>query len=195
MMAGRMSEFLSAPFKGKEVAPALGVLMPAIEWNLEEGALQARISSDDELEAASGYRYGIRTHARRTVSTKRHHATVRGRSRRTCTTTPSRTSTSCSFPRRIARRRSSSGAEFDPVKVGVDTSEKPGKFRFDTSLYGNSNAGHSFERRAPGEGRHRAAADGGGALGARRIPEVHPEQAQSGRSLRWSRGRRPGLTR
>ena len=44
------------------------------------------------------------------------------------------------------------GAEFDPVKVGVDTSEKPGKFRFDTSLYGNSNAGHSFEDGPRGKG-------------------------------------------
>ena len=44
------------------------------------------------------------------------------------------------------------GAEFDPVKVGVDTSETPGKFLFDTSLYGNSNAGHSFENGPMGKG-------------------------------------------
>jgi hypothetical protein len=37
------------------------------------------------------------------------------------------------------------GSEFDPVKVGVDTSGASGKFLFDTSLVGNSNAGHSFE--------------------------------------------------
>ena len=37
------------------------------------------------------------------------------------------------------------GREFDPVKVGVDTSGNSGKFLFDTSLIGNSNAGHSFE--------------------------------------------------
>jgi hypothetical protein len=37
------------------------------------------------------------------------------------------------------------GREFDPVKVGIDTSGKSGGFLFDTSLVGNSNAGHSFE--------------------------------------------------
>jgi hypothetical protein len=37
------------------------------------------------------------------------------------------------------------GRDFDPVKVGVDTSEGPGKFLFNTLLFGNSNMGHSFE--------------------------------------------------
>jgi hypothetical protein len=37
------------------------------------------------------------------------------------------------------------GRDFDPVKVGVDTSGNSGKYLFDTSLVGNSNAGHSFE--------------------------------------------------
>jgi hypothetical protein len=37
------------------------------------------------------------------------------------------------------------GRDFDPVRVGVDTSGASGKFLFDTSLFGNSNIGHSFE--------------------------------------------------
>ena len=37
------------------------------------------------------------------------------------------------------------GRDFDPVKVGVDTSGNSGTFLLDTSLVGNSNAGHSFE--------------------------------------------------
>jgi len=37
------------------------------------------------------------------------------------------------------------GREFDPVKVGVDTSGNSGRFLYDTALVGNSNAGHSFE--------------------------------------------------
>jgi hypothetical protein len=37
------------------------------------------------------------------------------------------------------------GRDFDPVEVGVDTSGASGKFLFDTSLFGNSNIGHSFE--------------------------------------------------
>ena len=37
------------------------------------------------------------------------------------------------------------GRDFDPVRVGVDTSGATGKFLYDTRLIGNSNAGHSFE--------------------------------------------------
>ena len=44
------------------------------------------------------------------------------------------------------------GREFDPVKVGLDTSGKSGSFLLDTSLRGNSNAGHSFENGQRGSG-------------------------------------------
>jgi hypothetical protein len=44
------------------------------------------------------------------------------------------------------------GREFDPVKVGVDTSGKSGRFMLDTALVGNSNAGHSFEEGPRGTG-------------------------------------------
>lgn len=44
------------------------------------------------------------------------------------------------------------GRDFDPVKVGVDTSGDSGKFLFDTSRIGNSNRGHSFEDGERGEG-------------------------------------------
>jgi hypothetical protein len=44
------------------------------------------------------------------------------------------------------------GREFDPVKVGVDTSGNSGKFLFDATLEGNSNAGHSFENGTLGNG-------------------------------------------
>ncbi len=44
------------------------------------------------------------------------------------------------------------GREFDPVKVGVDTSGKSGTFLIDTTLRGNSNQGHSFENAPLGNG-------------------------------------------
>jgi hypothetical protein len=44
------------------------------------------------------------------------------------------------------------GRDFDPVKVGVDTSGASGKFLFDTTHIGNSNAGHSFENSPLGKG-------------------------------------------
>jgi hypothetical protein len=44
------------------------------------------------------------------------------------------------------------GREFDPIKVGLDTSGKSGDFLYDTALPGNSNAGHSFENAPRGNG-------------------------------------------
>src|SRR4029077_16461563 len=44
------------------------------------------------------------------------------------------------------------GREFDPVKVGLDTSGNSGKFLLDTTQPGNSNAGHSFENGPKGKG-------------------------------------------
>lgn len=43
------------------------------------------------------------------------------------------------------------GREFDPVKLGIDTSGKSGQYLVDTRLVGNSNSGHSFESK-PGPG-------------------------------------------
>jgi mono/diheme cytochrome c family protein len=44
------------------------------------------------------------------------------------------------------------GRDFDPVKVGVDTSCKSGTDMIDTSLIGSSNRGHSFENGPRGNG-------------------------------------------
>jgi hypothetical protein len=44
------------------------------------------------------------------------------------------------------------GREFDPVKVGVDTSGKSGTYMVDTTLVGSSNSGHSFENGPLGNG-------------------------------------------
>jgi hypothetical protein len=42
--------------------------------------------------------------------------------------------------------------EFDPVKVGVDTTCGPGIYLMDTTQLGNSNAGHSFQDGTRGDG-------------------------------------------
>ena len=44
------------------------------------------------------------------------------------------------------------GRDFDPVKVGVDTSGKSGTYQVDTALIGSSNSGHSFENGPRGNG-------------------------------------------
>jgi hypothetical protein len=42
--------------------------------------------------------------------------------------------------------------QFDPVKVGYDTTQQPGLSLFDTSKPGNSNAGHEFKDGPLGNG-------------------------------------------
>jgi hypothetical protein len=44
------------------------------------------------------------------------------------------------------------GHDFDPVKVGLDTTATSGTFLMDTTLLGNSDAGHSFEEGPRGNG-------------------------------------------
>ena len=44
------------------------------------------------------------------------------------------------------------GGDFDPVKVGLDTTATSGTFLFDTTFLGNSNAGHSFQDGPRGNG-------------------------------------------
>jgi hypothetical protein len=56
------------------------------------------------------------------------------------------------IPARERTKKFYVGREFDPVKVGVDTSGTSGRFLFDTALLGNSNAGHSFENGPRGNG-------------------------------------------
>ena len=44
------------------------------------------------------------------------------------------------------------GGDFDPVRVGLDTKATSGTFLMDTTLLGNSNAGHSFQNGPRGNG-------------------------------------------
>jgi hypothetical protein len=44
------------------------------------------------------------------------------------------------------------GGDFDPIKVGLDTTATSGSFLMDTTLSGNSNAGHSFQNGPRGDG-------------------------------------------
>jgi hypothetical protein len=56
------------------------------------------------------------------------------------------------IPARDRTKKFYVGREFDPIKVGLDTSASSGTFLLDTTLPGNSNAGHSFEDGPRGNG-------------------------------------------
>ena len=55
-------------------------------------------------------------------------------------------------PARERTKKFCIGREFDPVKVGLDTTCNTGAFLIDTAVRGNSNAGHSFENAPRGNG-------------------------------------------
>ena len=55
------------------------------------------------------------------------------------------------IPARERTKKFYRGQEFDPVKVGLDTTQSSG-YLMDTTLLGNSNAGHSFEDGPRGNG-------------------------------------------
>jgi hypothetical protein len=55
-------------------------------------------------------------------------------------------------PARERTKKFCLGRDFDPVKVGLDTTCTAGTFQLDTELRGNSNAGHSFEEAPRGSG-------------------------------------------
>ena len=56
------------------------------------------------------------------------------------------------IPARERTKKFYHGQEFDPIKVGLDTTATSGRFLVDTTLLGNSNAGHSFEAGPRGDG-------------------------------------------
>ena len=88
------------------------------------------------------------------------------------------------------------GGDFDPVKVGLDTTATSGTFLMDTTLLGNSNAGHSFQDGPRGDGTYRPAAERRAALGARRVSEIHSRGTRAHHAVRrFARGSRsPALT-
>ncbi len=56
------------------------------------------------------------------------------------------------IPARDRSKKFYLGGDFDPVKVGLDSSSTSGTFLMDTTLLGNSNAGHSFQDGPRGDG-------------------------------------------
>ena len=144
---GPMSEHLAEPYTGAALAPP-----PAVFAALTEGiyykALQALGLSDEELLAAHGYGQvypeelepipvigGYKANPAEgmwAVPPYLHNGSV-----------PSLYE--LLMPASERSKTFFIGREYDPVKLGIDTSGESGKFLYDTTLVGNSNTGHSFE--------------------------------------------------
>ena len=158
--AGPMSGHLDAPYTGAAIAPPPAVF-GAIQHGIYERAIDKLGLSDEELISAHGYRAFYPESVEPPPSVVAYKANP---AEGMWSSPPFLHNGSVPNLYELlvpAAERSKLffiGQDFDPVKVGVDTSGNSGKFLFDTALAGNSNAGHSFENTA-GQRHNRPASD------------------------------------
>jgi hypothetical protein len=154
VMAGPLSNYLRAPYTGAAVVPPPAVFETA-QLGVFDGALSKLSLSEEDLVAAHGYR----AFYPETVEPVPALFAYKANPAEGMWASPPYLHNG-SVPNLYellspAKERSKIfyvGREFDPVKVGVNTSAESGKFLFDTSLVGNANTGHSFEDGPPGKG-------------------------------------------
>jgi len=142
-LTGALAPFLDAPYTGAAVAPYGSISRTSKEYSTEK-PLSALDLSEAELLDASGYREPgeagpvqpvLKAGPRDgiwAIGPYLHNASVPNLYE-------------LLSPASERSKTFHVGREFDPVKVGVDTSGASGTFLFDTTLVGNSNVGHSFE--------------------------------------------------
>jgi hypothetical protein len=149
-ITGQLAEQLPPPYQGKETVPT-GVLYRFLQERILAKALHDLTLGDPETADLHGYRefplpaapLGVYKAAPRdgawATPPYLHNGSVPNLYEML-------------LPARLRSKKFYLGREFDPIKVGLDTSGKSGKYLFDTSLPGNSNAGHSFEDAPRGNG-------------------------------------------
>jgi hypothetical protein len=150
-ITGQLSSYLPPPFKGKDIIPT-----GAFYEVLQKGMLDAALGRLPKAEAESPKLHGYREFP---LPRPSQVPIYKAAPREGVWATPPFLHNG-SVPNLYelllpAKERSKKfyvGREFDPVKVGLDTSGKSGGFLIDTALRGNSNAGHSFENGPLGNG-------------------------------------------
>jgi mono/diheme cytochrome c family protein len=149
-ITGQLAPYLPGPFAGKDLIPT-GALYVILQKEVLETALSKLQLTDEEKLKIHGYREfplpsptpGVYKAAPRegvwATGPYLHNGSV-----------PNLYEMLITAAQRT--KKFYVGREFDPVKVGVDTSGNSGKFLVDTTIRGNSNAGHSFENGPMGNG-------------------------------------------
>src|SRR5271169_5763503 len=149
-LTAQLGPYLPMPFKGEQLVPT-GALYASLQGALLEKALSAMSMTDEEKVKLHGYRefplpppvQGNYKAAPRdgvwATPPFLHNGSVPNLYEML-------------IPAKERTKKFYLGREFDPVKVGLDTSGKSGTFLVDTTLIGNSNAGHSFENGPRGNG-------------------------------------------
>lgn len=149
-ITGQLSNHLPGPLRGKPILPT-GELYYGISRSILETALAEVKMSDEERANLHGYREyplprppeGVYKAGPRdgiwATPPFMHNGSVPNLYEML-------------IPAKDRTKKFYVGREFDPVRVGLDTSGASGKFLVDTELVGNSNAGHSFEDAPRGNG-------------------------------------------
>ena len=149
-ITGQIAPYLVPPFQGKDLVP-FGILLETIQKrSLERAVEKLHLTKEEEL-TLHGYRdYPL---------DPRPHNVYKAAPRDGVWATPPFLHNGSVpnlyemlLPAKERTRTFYIGREFDPIRVGLDTSGKSGGFLLDTSLPGNSNAGHSFENGPRGDG-------------------------------------------
>jgi mono/diheme cytochrome c family protein len=149
-LTGVLSTWLSPPFKGGALAPSTSMLVSAREQVVSRAASRAGLTAE-ELVDAHGYRHAWE----KPPSQPSYKAGPRDG---VWATPPFLHNGSVPslydllLPAKDRPKQFMVGREFDPVKVGVDTTGASGTFVLDTTKIGNSNAGHSFQNGPRGGG-------------------------------------------
>jgi hypothetical protein len=146
----QLSPYMPGPFKDKDLAPTGDVYYSVAKGVLEAALANAKLPEAD-LVNALGYRV---------LPTPRPPMKVYKAAPRdgVWATPPFMHNGSVPnlyemlVPAKERTKKFCLGRDFDPVKVGLDTSCSAGTFALDTELRGNSNAGHSFEEAPRGNG-------------------------------------------
>jgi hypothetical protein len=149
-LTGAMASRVAPPFKDGALAPSISVLSAARDGVMGRATKAAGLTSA-ELVDAHGYRHDWETPP--------SQASFKAGPRDGVWATPPflhNGSVPSLYdlltPAKERPRKFLVGRDFDPVKVGVDTTGQSGSFEFDTTRIGNSNAGHSFENGPRGAG-------------------------------------------
>lgn len=149
-ITGQLSKYLPSQFKGKDLLPT-EVFLGLLQREIRGRALAEAKLTEAQLANANGYREqpeqrgpeGVWKAAPRdgvwATAPFLHNGAVPNLYEML-------------IPAAERTKKFWLGGDFDPVKVGLDTTATSGSFLIDTTLLGNSNAGHSFQNGPRGNG-------------------------------------------
>jgi cytochrome c2 len=150
-LTAQLNEYFPRPYKGAELVPT-GLLYEFLQKVILARALEKLPAAEAEAPQLHGYREFP-------LPEPSHEAQYKAAPREGVWATPPFMHNGSVpnlyemlIPADERTKKFYIGREFDPVKVGLDTSGKSGSFLLDTTLRGNSNAGHSFENGPRGNG-------------------------------------------